>query len=187
MHIYLASKSPRRQSLLKQIEISFECIPVEIDESVREGETPVDYVSRMAYEKAQAGWTDSARRNDIPLLAADTSVILANQIMGKPADKKQAIKMLQGLSGVTHQVISCVAVKNSQKYELATSITDVTFTNLLEQQIDYYVNTGDCMDKAGSYGIQGFAASFIRTISGSYSGVVGLPLFETANLLKKFN
>lgn len=186
MHIYLASKSPRRQSLLKQIEISFDCIPVEIDESVREGETPLGYVSRMAYEKAQAGWSDSARRHDIPLLAADTSVILADQIMGKPDDEEQAIKMLKSLSGVTHQVISCVVVKNSQKNELVTSVTDVTFAALSEQQIDYYVNTGDCLDKAGSYGIQGFAASFICTISGSYSGVVGLPLFETTKLLEKF-
>ncbi len=186
MQIYLASKSPRRQALLKQISIGFEYIPVDINENVKRGETPHDYVSRMAYEKAEVGWSESTRLLDIPLLAADTSVVLANQILGKPHNKQDAIKMLERLSGETHQVITCVAVKNSQKLELVTSITDVTFATLSEHQIDYYVNTGDCLDKAGSYGIQGYAARFVRSLSGSYSGVVGLPLFETANLLDRF-
>jgi septum formation protein len=186
MQLYLASKSPRRQALLKQIAISFDCIPVDIDETVKKGETPCDYVSRMAYEKADAGWSHSTRINDIPLLAADTSVVLADQILGKPTDKQDAVNMLKRLSRETHQVISCVVVKNSKKIELVTSITDVSFASLSEQQIQYYVNTGDCMDKAGSYGIQGYAACFVKMISGSYSGVVGLPLFETAKLLEKF-
>ena len=186
MQIYLASKSPRRQSLLTQIAVTFECLPVDIDESVHKDETAADYVSRMAYEKAIAGWSDCRRTLDIPLLAADTSVVLGNQILGKPLGKSEAISMLSILSGKTHQVMTCVAVKLHQKIELVTSTTDVTFASLSEQQIDYYVSSGDCLDKAGSYGIQGYAASFVQTISGSYSGVVGLPLYEVAKLLQNF-
>lgn len=186
MNLYLASKSPRRQSLLTQIAITFECITVDIDESVNIGETASDYVSRLAFEKAEAGWLKPNRTQDIPLLAADTSVVIGSQILGKPRDQVDAANMLNSLSGSTHQVLTCVAVKNSQKIELVTSTTDVTFATLSEQQIDYYVKSGDCQDKAGSYGIQGYAASFIRTISGSYTGVVGLPLFETARLLEQF-
>lgn len=187
MQIYLASKSPRRQSLLTQIAVTFECLPVDIDESVNKSETPADYVSRMAYEKANAGWSDCKRILDIPVLAADTSVVLGNQILGKPLAKSEAISMLIELSGKTHQVMTSVAVKHHQKVELVTSTTDVTFASLSEQQIDYYVSSGDCLDKAGSYGIQGYAARFVQTISGSYSGIVGLPLYEVAKLLQKFS
>ncbi len=186
MPIYLASRSPRRQSLLAQIEVTFECLPVDIDESVNKVETPFEYVNRMAYQKAIAGWSNRKRILDIPLLAADTSVVLGDQILGKPLDRPDAINMLTKLSGQTHQVITCVAIKHDQKIERVTSITDVTFASLSERQIDYYVTSGDCLDKAGSYGIQGYAASFVKTISGSYSGVVGLPLYEVARLLQNF-
>jgi len=186
MHIYLASKSPRRQSLLEQIGVSFDLIDVEIDESTLNGELPLDYVMRMANEKVKAGWLNMGKKSDVPLLAADTSVVLENRILGKPIDKRDAFNMLSLLSGKTHQVITCVSVKNGVKQEMTTSITDVTFCDLSEQQIEFYIDTGDCLDKAGSYGIQGYAARFIKMISGSYSGVVGLPLFETANLLEGF-
>jgi len=173
-------------SLLKQIDVSFECINAEIDESSFRSETAVKYVQRMALEKANAGWSARERQRDIPLLAADTSVVLKDNIMGKPGDKKAAFQMLSELSGNTHQVMTSVALKQSERIEIVTSITDVQFDRLSSEMINYYIQTGDCFDKAGSYGIQGFAARFVKTISGSYSGVVGLPLFETAKLLDKF-
>jgi len=183
MHIYLASKSPRRRALLEQIGISFELIEAAINESTQSAELPLDYVQRMAKEKAKMGWQQSDRALNMPLLAADTSVVLNAVILGKPTDKQDAFAMLTRLSGKTHQVITCVAVHKENDLKIATSITDVTFSHLSQQQIDGYIETGDCFDKAGSYGIQGYAARFIQSISGSYSGVVGLPLFETANLL----
>ena len=186
MHIYLASKSPRRQSLLRQIEVSFDLIEAEINESPLDDEVPLDYVIRMANEKAKAGWKQKERKFDIPLLAADTSVVLQDTILGKPSNRQDAFNMLSMLSGKTHQVISCVAVLNASQQRLATSITDVTFCDLSKQQIESYIENGNCLDKAGSYGIQGYAAKFVENISGSYSGVVGLPLFETAKLLDVF-
>ncbi len=186
MHIYLASKSPRRQSLLNQIAISFDCIDVDIDESVGIDELPYDYACRMAKEKAQAGWDNSERSLNYPLLAADTCVVLANQIMGKPNSQQEARNMLNQLSGNVHQVITSVTVRDQHQHKTVSSVTEVTFAPLNTEQIEYYIGTGDCMDKAGSYGIQGFAARFIKHISGSYTGVVGLPLFETANLLEEF-
>ena len=177
MYIYLASKSPRRRSLLEQIGISFELIEAEIDESSQRDELPQDYVMRMAKEKASKGWQQSARKLNIPLLAADTSVVLDDVILGKPENKSEAFTMLSQLSGKTHQVITCVAVHSVHDLQIATSVTDVAFSDLSQQQIDDYIEMGDCFDKAGSYGIQGYAARFIKNISGSYSGVVGLPLF----------
>jgi len=186
MHIYLASKSPRRQSLLQQINVSFELIDAEIDESPFENELPLDYVNRMAKEKAIKGWKHINRTLSLPLLAADTSVVLKDVILGKPRDKQNAFEMLNNLAGKTHQVITCVAVVNDNQQHFAQSITDVSFCELSPRQIEDYIEQGECLDKAGSYGIQGYAAKFIQKISGSYSGVVGLPLFETANLLDSF-
>ncbi len=185
-HIYLASQSARRKSLLEQINIDFESIFVDIDETPRPSEDAVDYVNRMAAEKAQAGWLQSERVLDIPLLAADTSVILNAQILGKPSDRNHAIEMLNLLSNTTHQVITSVAIKNSCKMCQSLSITEVTFAKLTTAKINNYVNSAECMGKAGSYAIQGFAASFVKKISGSYSGVVGLPLYETTLLLNSF-
>ena len=187
MNIYLASKSPRRQSLLKQIGIDFDCINSEIDETLLDDEPPLDYVKRMATEKALAGWANEGRLVEKPLLAADTSVVLGSHVLGKPQNIEDAINMLKTLSGNTHQVITCVTVKSEFEQKTITSITDVTFGQLSDSAINEYVKTGDCFDKAGSYGIQGLAAKFISSISGSYSGVVGLPLFETSKLLEQFN
>jgi septum formation protein len=191
MKIYLASKSPRRQSLLKQIGIEFVCIKSEIDESVLKGELALDYVKRMASEKAITGWKSSSRIDGMMLLAADTSVILNDKILGenilgKPNNAIDASDMLKKLSGNTHQVITCVSVKTEVLQETIASITNVTFATLSEDDIKNYIKTGDCFDKSGGYGIQGYAAKFISFISGSYSGVVGLPLFETSKLLEKF-
>jgi len=187
MKIYLASKSPRRQSLLGQIGIDFDCVSSEIDESPQFNENPIDYVQRMAREKAINGWQNADRIINIPLLAADTSVVIGDDILGKPVDSAQAFEMLMRLSEKTHQVMTAVAVKNESLIKLVTSITYVTFDSLTEQQINDYIETKDCFDKAGSYGIQGYAARFITSISGSYSGVVGLPLYETAKLLEEFD
>jgi len=186
MKIYLASKSPRRRSLLSQIDVEYTCVEGEIDETPLENEKPLDYVTRMAKEKACCGWEDPCRQKHIPLLAADTSVIFDDEILGKPENKEQAFAMLKKLSGNTHQVITAVAVKKDMKEKLVVSTTHVTFDSLSDDIINRYISSGDCFDKAGAYGIQNYAARFVKSISGSYTGVVGLPLCETANLLESF-
>ena len=186
MKVYLASKSPRRKELLQQIGVEFECVSAEIDESVKTDELPLDYVQRVAHGKAIAGWSSTARRQSYPLLAADTCVVIGATILGKPNEPQQAIDMLNSLSGHTHQVMTSVVVTNGLKTLNKTSVTEVKFAKMKEQQILDYIATGDCFDKAGGYGIQGYAARFIESIVGSYSGVVGLPLFETAQLLEQF-
>ena len=186
MPIYLASKSPRRQELLKQIGISFTCLSSEIDETPLAEEAPVIYVERIAREKAIAGWNNNKRTEQRPVLAADTSVVLDGKIMGKPVSNEHAMNMLETLSEKTHQVITSVAITDGVKLEKVTNITNVTFCKLPTELIGYYVRSGECADKAGAYAIQGFAARFVKFISGSYSGVVGLPLYETAQLLQKF-
>ena len=186
MKIYLASKSPRRKELLKQIGVHFELIEGDIDESTMTGEKARDYVERMALEKAICGWRNSMGKQKYPVLAADTSVVLNEGILGKPKDSVEAISMLRSLSGNTHQVITSVAIKLDTVQKLVTSITQVTFDTLSDKLIRSYVDSGDCLDKAGAYGIQNFAARFVSSINGSYSGVVGLPLCETANLLDEF-
>lgn len=186
MKIYLASLSPRRQALLKQINVSFELVSSEIDESVLKGEIPLDYAYRIARSKATAAWSSNVRASNIPLLAADTSVVVGGRILGKPATRDEAFEMLRLLSDNCHEVLSSVAVINDNKTESMISITEVVFRSMSEGEIYDYIDTGDCFDKAGGYGIQGYAAKYIKSISGSYSGVMGLPLFETANLLAKF-
>lgn len=187
MKIYLASKSPRRRELLEQIQVDYECLSSEIDESVTAGELPLDYVQRMATSKAVAGWASKDRVLKMPLLAADTSVVVDQNILGKPEDREQAYIMLKLLAGRTHKVMTSVAMTNGENLQLNTSVTKVTFSDLTEQMVEQYIDTGDCFDKAGGYGIQGFAAQFVTSISGSYSGVVGLPLYETSILLGKFS
>ncbi len=188
--IYLASRSPRRQELLRQIGVSFVQISADIDESVVPGESPRDYVERMATEKAQAGLDSLAELSgdveQLPLLAADTSVVVSGDILGKPRDCEDSRRMLRMLSDNTHQVITSVAVTLADDLRVATSISDVTFAALDDDWIDHYWLTGEPQDKAGSYGVQGIAASVIKTISGSYYGVMGLPLYETTQLLKHF-
>ena len=184
--IYLASKSPRRRELLLQAGIAFECINSEIDEAVKPNESPKSYVERMAWNKSQAGCETTSRYQTWSVLAADTAVVVDQKILGKPIDNKNAIEMLSELSGRTHKVMTSVAVTDGITTQLATSVTDVTFAKLSQQDIEAYIATGDCYDKAGSYGIQGYAARFVEAIRGSYTGVVGLPLFETARLLDYF-
>lgn len=179
--ITLASASPRRRELLDQILVSYEVLPVDIDESLQPGETAGQYVKRLALQKAQAGFQQISHR---PALGSDTAVVMGERILGKPTDQQMAFDMLSILSGKTHQVVTAVAICNSEVEYCVLSTSEVKFTELSSQQIDDYLTTGEFMDKAGAYGIQGVAAQFIKNINGSYSGIMGLPLFETAELLK---
>jgi len=198
--IYLASKSPRRQTLLRQINIDFELIDSEIDESDNNNEKPLHYVRRMSIEKARAGWISNKRVNNFVVLAADTSIAIADRILGKPTNRKNAYEMLMMLSNKTHQVITCVSViydsksslkeinvkdVNNMNIETIDSITNVSFMKLSDQDIEEYLETNEWQDKAGSYAIQGYVAKYIKIIEGSYSGVVGLPLYETSQLLNR--
>jgi len=181
MKIYLASKSPRRRDLLQQIGIDFDVIDVDVDETWDSIETPEDYVCRIAIEKARAG--KSLADENLPVLAADTAVVLGRQILGKAIDKDGAIAMLERLSGKTHEVLSAITVINEQE-QTRVNISKVTFKDLNKKEIDDYCNTNEPIGKAGAYAIQGKAAIFIERLEGSYSGVMGLPLFETQQLLK---
>ncbi|HVK53751.1 MAG TPA: Maf family protein [Burkholderiales bacterium] len=195
--IYLASKSPRRRELLKQIGVNFEVLLLrefpatrqDIDERPHAAEAPDEYVLRVARQKAEIGAQRVVERRlpILPVLSADTSVVLGTNIIGKPADTNGAINTLRQLSGKTHQVMSAVAISNAGQVHSVLSITEVRFRELSDDEIRRYVACGEPMDKAGAYGIQGKAAAFIAGISGSYSGVVGLPLFETVELLKKIH
>lgn len=186
--LYLASQSPRRSELLSQIGISFSVLSVNVDESPKHNEIPKDYVLRLANEKAMAGW-NAAKQHSKPVLGADTAVVIGDETLGKPLNDTEAKKMLGLLSGKTHQVMTAVALavpsKNSAQPELrqAISVSNVSFKILSAAEIEHYVYSGECSDKAGSYAIQGFAATFITHLSGSYSGVMGLPLYETVELL----
>lgn len=186
--IYLASGSPRRREILQQLGLNLERIHADIDESVLPGEAAVAYTERLALAKAAAGWkvVTECGLPSRPLLAADTTVVLAGEIFGKPADAEDARRMLRAFSGRQHQVVTSVAVRQGDKVCLKTSVTDVTFRQLTDLDIERYLDTGEPYDKAGAYGIQGRAAVFIESIHGSYTGVVGLPVFETAALLAEF-
>ncbi len=188
--LYLASQSPRRGELLTQIGVSFSVLSVDIDETAKHNEIAEDYVIRLAKEKAVAGW-NAAKQKTKPVLGSDTAVVINGEILGKPENNADAKRMLNLLSGKTHQVMTAVALavpsKNPQQPELSCviSVSDVTFKLLLDSEIERYVGSGEGDDKAGSYAIQGLAAAFITHLSGSYSGVMGLPLYETAELLNK--
>lgn len=181
--LILASASPRRRALLDQIGVEYRVMPSSICEAVRIGETPVAYTLRLALEKASASYQQLDR--PLAVLGADTSVAVDGKILGKPEDEIQAIEMLMTLSGRTHQVITAVALVTPQQYEVIHVTTEVTFTELNEALCRAYWRTGEPWDKAGSYAIQGKGAVFVTSITGSYSGVVGLPLFETATLLQR--
>lgn len=159
------------------------------DEAVRPGEQPDDYVRRVTRLKAEAAWKRIVMRRGLqrqPVLAADTTVSLGTQILGKPADRPDAERMLKLLSGTQHRVATAVAIAFEGRFELAVSESLVTFAPLDEERIAAYVGSGESFDKAGAYGIQGRAGAFIERLEGSYSAVMGLPLFETAELLRKF-
>jgi septum formation protein len=186
--IYLASASPRRRELLEQLGLSLQRISADIDETPHPGEPATAYAERLALEKAAAGWrlvADSGLPSS-PLLAADTTVTLDGEIFGKPADRADAARMLRLFSGRTHQVITALAVRQGEQVEHAVSISDVTFRTLTDADIERYLDSGEPFDKAGAYGIQGLAGVFVQHISGSFTGVMGLPLFETAQVLGRF-
>lgn len=190
--LYLASSSPRRAELLQQIGVEFEVFSSLIDETPFPDETPINYVRRMAEQKANAAFQQYRQTSGISnpsaiFLAADTSVILQGAILGKPNDEQDHVSMLTALSGRAHQVISGFAVMSLENGVISYSVTtDVVFKKLTEQQIKSYWQTGEPQDKAGGYGIQGYGAIFVDSISGSYSNVVGLPLTEVSELLIQF-
>lgn len=182
--IILASQSPRRVALLKQMGVDCIVMPADIDEATLPNESPSDYVLRLAEQKAQA-IVDKLPNHDLPILAADTTVALGFEILGKPENGEDAFNMLRKLSGGTHQVHTAIAVAFNDKLETALNTTQVEMMRLSDAMISDYIATGEHRDKAGSYAIQGLAGCWIKRIEGSYSGVMGLPVFETAQLLNK--
>ena len=196
--IYLASRSPRRRELLRQIGVGFEVLSlrerqgrdIDVDETPLPGETPDAYVLRVATAKADTGWRRLTERRltrltHLPVLAADTTVCLGAEILGKPANREDASRMLRALSGSEHRVLTAVAVRFGERLETVLSDTLVRFVSLAEQDIAAYVATDEPLDKAGAYAIQGRAAAFVERLQGSYTGVMGLPLHETSALLAR--
>ena len=181
--VYLASGSPRRRELLQQIGVPFRLVSVAVDEAVLQGETPAAYVNRLAVAKADAGWQRSGGADGIPVLAADTAVVHDGQIFGKPGGRADAESMLRRLSGRTHEVLTAVALRTARGTECRLTRSEVTLRAIDAVEARAYWETGEPRDKAGGYAVQGRAAIFITDLRGSYSGVVGLPLFETAQLL----
>lgn len=194
--IYLCSQSPRRRELLKQIGVNYEMLllrsdprrQVSVDETPFANEDPVAYVQRICQAKATAGWDALLYRNlpPFPVLAADTTVTIDGQIIGKPNDNNHATEILRSLSGRQHQVLTAVAISFQERTEMRLSTTTVTFAQLDDDRIRRYLLTHEAHDKAGAYGIQGYAGAFVERIEGSYTGVMGLPLSETVELLKAF-
>lgn len=186
--LYLASQSPRRRELLRQIGVRHAVISASIPEQPALGEAALDYVQRLAREKAAAGFTQLLQQQLplAPVLGADTLGLLDGEILEKPRDQAHAQRMLRQLSGRTHQVITAVALHTHAQQALRVSTTDVTFRELSEAEIAAYWETGEPQDKAGSYAIQGLGAVFVQQIRGSYSGVVGLPIEATLELLQEF-
>ena len=181
--VLLASASPRRSELLRQVGIAHEVRPVEVDESFRPGEAPVEYVLRLAEEKARELWMRLPATGRLPVLAADTTVALEGEIFGKPANRDESIAMLARLSGRTHQVHTAVAVVHAGGAAARVCSSSVTMRELTRAEMEWYWSTGEPADKAGGYAVQGRAAIFISHLAGSYSGVMGLPLCETWELL----
>jgi|SRR6266404_1488222 len=180
--VYLASGSPRRRELLQQIGVPFRVVSAAVDEAVRSAETAPTYVLRLAAAKAEAGW-EASLGSPAPVLAADTAVVLDGRILGKPADGRDAVGLLGQLSGRTHEVLTAVALRTAKGLQSRISRSEVTFRSIDAGEARAYWETGEPSDKAGAYAIQGLGAVFIADLRGSYSGVMGLPLFETADLL----
>jgi nucleoside triphosphate pyrophosphatase len=193
--VYLASKSARRQELLRQLGVEFESLLLrealgrrrDVVEAPRKDESPIEYVKRVARLKASVGWHRMGRRGlpPKPVLGADTEVVLDGQALGKPADAAGAVAMLTALSGRTHEVLTAVAVRWQAQLVAAVSTSRVTLRAIARDEIERYVATGESFDKAGGYAIQGRAAVFVQHLEGSYSGVMGLPLHETAEILAR--
>ena len=183
--IYLASRSPRRCELLQQLGMKFEQVPADIDESLQASEKPEDYVFRMAVGKARAA-ASKLESHNMPVLGADTAIVIDGQILGKPESKDDALAMLRKLSDNTHEVLSAIALVGSNDELFDLNRTQVSFRRISDAEMMAYWALGESTDKAGAYAIQGHAALFIENISGSYSGVMGLPLFETGRLLERF-
>jgi septum formation protein len=195
--IYLASRSPRRRELLAQIGVRYEPLlfregkraDADTDEAVQPGERPDGYVDRITRMKAQAAWSRVTMRRGLqgkPVLVADTTVALADEIFGKPAGRADAERMLKALSGTRHRVLTAVGVQLESRFEMAVSESLVTFAELDSARIAAYAASGEPFDKAGGYAIQGRAGAFVEHIDGSYSGIMGLPLYDTAVLLRSF-
>ena len=184
-HLFLASQSPRRRELLRQIGFDFDVLDVDVPERREPGETPADYVSRVAREKAGAGLLQVAAVPGAIVIGADTEVVLDDDVFGKPADATDALAMLRRLSGRAHEVLSAVWCISASREEHALSISTVEFAALSDADIMAYVATGEAFGKAGAYAIQGRAAAFISRLDGSHSAVMGLPLHETALLLRR--
>jgi septum formation protein len=193
--VYLASKSPRRQELLRQLGVEFDELLLreapgrrrDIVEAARKDEPPLEYIKRIARLKASIGWHRMTRRGlaPKPVLGADTEVVLDGTALGKPKDASDAIAMLAALSGRAHDVLTAVAIRWNAQLVQAVSTSRVTFRAIEKDEIERYVATGEPFDKAGGYAIQGRAAAFVQHLEGSYSGVMGLPLFETAGILAR--
>jgi septum formation protein len=184
--LFLASQSPRRRQLLEQIGVAFELIDLNVPEVRAAGESAEHYVSRVAREKARAGLAMLSDTKDAVVLGADTEVVLDDDVFGKPTDAANAMAMLRRLSNRNHAVLSAVWCVSAHREEFALSVSEVAFDRLSDADITAYVATGEPVGRAGAYAIQGHAAKFIRHLSGSYSGVMGLPLYETAQLLRRF-
>jgi len=192
--VYLASSSPRRRELLTQLGVCFDVLHPNVDERALAGESAEQFVTRLALEKARAGWELIQQQGKLPrpVIGADTCIVLADELIGKPNDKPHYEQVMNKLSGATHQVYSAVAIAGStarmrnleEKYRLSRS--SVEFRDISEQEREIYWQSGEPADKAGGYAIQGLAAAFVKNIHGSYSGIVGLPLYETAELLQAF-
>jgi septum formation protein len=181
--IYLASASPRRSALLQQIGVKHLVRPVDLDEAPRKDEAPACYAARLAAEKAQSLWRELRSEERGPVLGADTTVAVGEDILGKPRDRAEAIGMLERLSDREHEVHTAVALVHETGTQVRLSTSTVSFRRLAPAEMDWYWRTGEPADKAGAYAVQGHGAIFIRHLSGSYSGVMGLPLFETWELL----
>jgi len=194
--LYLASRSPRRRELLRQIGIEFEPLLLrersprgpDVSEVTLPGESPEDYVRRISSAKAGVAWARILERGLVrhPVLAADTTVCVGGVLLGKPADRADAARVLRLLSGATHRVLTAVAIQFGERIEMAVNDSMVRFCELSPKDIASYIDSGEPMDKAGGYAIQGRAAAFIPELRGSYSGVMGLPLYETAELISRF-
>jgi septum formation protein len=186
IHLFLASQSPRRRELLRQIGREFDVLDVDVPERREPNETPEDYVSRVAREKAGAGLMQVAAVHDAVVIGADTEVVLDDDVFGKPADATDAATMLRRLSGRSHRVLSAVWCISAGREEHALSVSTVEFAPMTDADVADYIATGEAFGKAGAYAIQGHAAAYIRRLDGSHSAVMGLPLHETSLLLRRF-